>query len=94
MSHTLNRLETIGALAHTIGHLSAEENPVWYSVYAEELKAEAQAAREDLCRESSYVATLIKAAVIAETKGQRNELLALAVKTLESGNKDYQSTSR
>lgn len=94
MRHTLNRLETIGALARTIGHLTAEEYPVWHSIYAAAQEAEVRAAREDLCRESSYVATLIKAAIIAETKRQRNELLALAVKTLESGNKDYQSTSR
>lgn len=59
---------------------------VWNSIYANELQAAVRDAREVFIRESSYVETLIKAAVIAETKRQRNELLALAVKTLESGN--------
>lgn len=83
MRNTLNRLETIGALAHTIVHLTAEEYPVWYSVYAEELKAEAQAAREDLSREAAYVATLIKASLEAKNARQHDELLALAIITLE-----------
>lgn len=83
MRHTLNRLETVGALAHTMGYLTAEEYPVWHSIFAEELKAAARAAREDLCRESSYVATLIRASLGTENAKQRDELLVLAIITLE-----------